>query len=247
MPSRAGYGGKAPCVGGTHAGEGSTMRCLHGNLPKMAAPCAVAWSWGKQCWTLVLVMPNIHRVRRDQDQAPDQVIKISNQKCHFEQALFEEAKYCRQMCPQAGSAAQGLRDMLLSSHINSGRPHGSDASWIPCPRSAERKEGTGRHRVVLRTAGWFTRWFSWLSANVSNWNFFQRSCAEKEVCALVLSFCGWKLTSRENSLVKVFLKACSWFCKLAFSDSSSLCVSLPKLVQLHTQQAREERMTKNSA
>lgn len=31
--------GRTPCGGGTHAGECSAMMCLHGNLPKMAAPC----------------------------------------------------------------------------------------------------------------------------------------------------------------------------------------------------------------
>lgn len=170
MPSRAAYGGEAPCTGGNHAGECSAMMCLHGNLPKMAAPMPEPEA------VLNTGPSDAKHPQSPRDQVPDQVIKTN-----WRNAALNRFYLRRQSI--AGRRAHGRHAQdasLFSSHTNSGRPRGSDTSWILCPRSAERKESTGRHGVVLNCR--LVHQLVFLTLSVSNWEVFPAElCRERNL------------------------------------------------------------------
>lgn len=132
------WGVKARC------GRGGHVRCLHCDLQKMAAappgPKAEG-SRAKGCWAPAPVIPNTLRGRRD--QAPHQVSTVNNKKCLFSSRFYWGGRGVQVKIPTSRLGAERAGCTVaapqLSSHTNSGRPHGSGAWWILCPPSAERK------------------------------------------------------------------------------------------------------------
>lgn len=147
MPARAGFGGWKPFVAG-EAMLGGSMGCLHCDLQKMAAappgPKAEG-SGAKGCWAPAPVVPNTLRGRRD--QAPHQISTVNNKKCLFSSRFYWGGREVQVKISTSrlgaeraeGPAGCTMAAPQLSSHTNSGRPRGSDAWWILCPPSAERK------------------------------------------------------------------------------------------------------------